>query len=85
MSTPDAMSNTLPDNVHPIRQEMMFVFDANTPIIDPAVQERVDCRRYEAGKCRDCDEERGQDTYWCRDHFPWAKEEWAPRIRKVQK
>ena len=72
---------TMPDNVHPIRQDATFVFDANTPIEDTVVQERIRCRRYEAGLCRDCDDKRGEFTPWCRVHFPWGSQEWVEKGR----
>lgn len=67
------------NNIFPIRVEMESVFDFNTPILDPSVQERIDCRRYESGLCQLCAEKRGYMTRWCRDHYPFAKREWLPR------
>jgi len=70
---------SLPDNVIPIRQEMMFLFNQNTPIVDPQLQEAVECRRYEQGLCRECDVVRGHHTPWCLEHYPWNKGDWRPR------
>lgn len=67
-------------NVTPIRPEMAFVFDANTPIVDPRVQETIECRRYEKGLCRECDKPRGKFTPWCRIHFPWSPAEWTRKL-----
>jgi hypothetical protein len=67
-------------NVVPIRPQMMFVFAENTPIEDDATAERIQCKRYEEGLCRDCDEPRGQYSPWCRTHFPWTPEEWVERM-----
>lgn len=65
-------------NIVPIRQQMMFVFDANEPIVDDRTQETINCKRYESGYCRECDKLRGTFTPWCREHYPWTDDQWTP-------
>lgn len=77
---PEGDNSVYPDNVVPIRQtDMMFVFDANTPIVDGPAEERIFFRRYEAGLCRDCGKKRGGFTAFCEEHYPYAKSEWSRR------
>lgn len=69
--------NAYPNNIHPIRIEVMFVSSADADPVDPAVEERVLCRRYEAGMCRECEKRRGYMTAYCFDHYPFSKVLWS--------
>lgn len=62
----------------PIRpkKEMIDVFVSNAKIVNPQARERIECRRYDLGFCRECEKERGKETPWCQDHYPWDSGEW---------